>query len=70
MYCGTCDHEHQRTEQAVRYSAEGVVYPGYSYDQVESTMMVCTYPGCLCSTLDPVSADDRIALIKAGELDG
>ncbi len=64
MMCNTCGHEHQRTEQAVRYySAE------FCDDVVEETMMICSTPGCRCYELSPTDYEDRLALIAAGEID-
>ena len=70
MMCETCGHEHVRTEQAVRYRAfdtDGTlhVYEGV----VEDTMMICSEPGCRCYELSPTDYEDRISLIKSGELD-
>jgi hypothetical protein len=63
--CQTCQHEHHVTEQTVRYYEDGVAVE----DVVESTLMICTEPGCNCTRLDPTDYEDRIELIKSGEID-
>ena len=66
MMCETCDHAHVSTEQAIAYYRYGRI----TKSTIEETLMVCSEPGCPCSELSPTDAEDRIALIKAGELDG
>ena len=68
MMCATCGHAHVSTEQVVRYTEQSDTFAVVK-DVVESTLMICSEPGCRCSELDPVSYDDRVALIQAGELE-
>lgn len=70
MMCQTCDHEHESTEQAVRIHhviPEAAI--DFYMDTVEDTMLICSVEGCYCPGLDPTDYEDRIALIKAGEID-
>jgi hypothetical protein len=74
--CATCGHAHTATEQAVRTKVwveewqDGHDLGGYLVtDQVEDTMMICGAPGCRCYELDPTDAEDRVVLIKSGEID-
>lgn len=83
MGCENCGHMHQMTEQAVRYTTDcRKVWHTMSIacdcggtrqieiNRVESTLMVCSEPGCQCYELDPTDYEDRVALIAAGEIDG
>ena len=71
MMCETCGHEHVKTEQAVRYT--NLTWEAgqtlHWEDVVESTLMICSEPGCRCYELSPTDYEDRISLIKSGELD-
>ncbi|KKN13765.1 hypothetical protein LCGC14_1003150 [marine sediment metagenome] len=60
--CGSCEHEHQLSEQVVRYVTT-------DRDAVEPTHHVCQEPECPCASLDPTDHEDRVALITAGEID-
>ena len=68
MMCATCNHAHVSTEQVVRYTEQSETFAVVK-DVVESTLMICSEPGCRCSELSPTDYEDRIALIAAGEID-
>lgn len=73
MMCANCNHAHTRTEQVVRYTFSNThaqfCESCRGEDVVESTLMICSEPGCRCYELDPTDYEDRVALIAAGEID-
>jgi hypothetical protein len=68
MGCNNCGHEHTLSEQPTCFHTTDAAGNELRIRGVEPTHQIC--PECNCTEFSATDYEDRIALIKAGELDG